>query len=63
MHFTAYAYAISNQPTIVPLNESIPTETLGQNIEANALDYQHINVLYCGGKTKHDKIYAFYIYS
>ena len=49
MHYKAYDYAISDEPSIVPLDKSIPIETLGQNVAANALDFSHMNVLYCGG--------------
>ena len=49
MHYAADAFAINDTLTIVPLDNTIPIESLGQNTEATALDYRHMNVLYCGG--------------
>ena len=47
MHYGAYDFSRNGQPTIVPLDSSIPLSSLGQENGFSQKDLQHINALYC----------------
>lgn len=51
MHFKPRMYSVNGQPTIVPVNDSIPLEALGSALVPNSIDYLHLNLFYCGGKS------------
>ena len=51
MHFRHNQYAYrSEQSTIIPKNDALSKDILGSSDSPTALDFLHINLVYCGGK-------------
>ena len=49
MHLEHDAYSIKNGlSTMIPVNDSIPKEMLGQSTEPSQQDYLDIKLTYCG---------------
>ena len=49
MHYKATAFSFNGLPTILPLNQSVSLDRLGQRQNFSPLDLQHLDILYCGG--------------
>lgn len=47
MHYDAYAFTRNGEPTIEPLDSSIPLDSLGQRREFSTGDLKHVKTLYC----------------
>ena len=50
-HISAYAYSKNGKPTTQPIYA--PDVELGTSILPTSLDYLHIKLLYCNGKSTH----------
>ena len=50
MHYSARAFSRNGQPTIVPVDNSVSLNDLGQRQGLTNLDLQHVATLYCAGK-------------
>ena len=50
MHLKHNAFSINNLSTMIPVNDSIPKEMLGQATDPNQQDYLDIMLTYCGEK-------------
>ncbi len=49
MHYRSTAFSRNGQPTILPINPSVPASDLGQLRALTASDIRHAQTLYCGG--------------
>lgn len=49
MHYDAYAFTSNAQPTLQPLNATIPLTRIGQRSTLSEQDIRHIEALYCEG--------------
>ena len=49
MHYDGYAFTNNGQPTIQPLNTTIPLTRIGQRGSLSEQDAKHIEALYCKG--------------
>ncbi len=49
MHYDAYAFTNNREPTIQPLNSTIPLSRIGQRSTLSDQDIRHIEALYCEG--------------
>ena len=52
MHYDAYAFSSNDQPTIQPVDETIPLTRIGQRNALSERDKRHIQQLYCKGNAK-----------
>lgn len=53
MHYGAHAFSRNGNPTIIPRNNT-PLGILGQRKGFSKLDFEHLNVLYCGDGKGYD---------
>ncbi len=51
MHYGATAFSKNGEPTIVPVESSVPHSSLGQRNGLSGTDLQHVKTLYCSGTT------------
>ena len=47
MHYDAFAFSANDQPTITPVDHTVPLTRLGQRTVLSATDVRHIKALYC----------------
>ena len=52
MHYGAFDFSRNGQPTIEPVDSTVPLNELGQRNGFTQSDINHVNTLYCGGGGK-----------
>ena len=52
MHYGAFDFSRNGQPTIVPVDSTVPLSALGQRDGFSNSDLDHVNLLYCGAGRK-----------